>query len=141
MTDVEHYAETASAAQNRPYLATVHSRAAAVRKVLGGAHSACSSILEYLALRHGPTPSASALVYGGVVAAGTILYEAWDTTPAHGAPAPGLICERGILRRLTNDLQTKASEEIRLHQDVLGPHFRKRYANGPFQKPFVRFGL
>lgn len=134
MTYVEHHTANTRVVPNRPYLANIHSYAAALQKFLGGAHSACSSIFAYLAHSHGPTLSASALLYGGVAAAGTVLYESWNDASADGVPASGVFCERGCLRRLTNDLHLKASDELRLHQTVLGRSFGYRYVNDPLPR-------
>lgn len=123
MTYVDHHIANTRVVPNRPYLENIHSYATALPKLLRGAHSACSSLFAYLAHAHGPTLSASALLYGGVAAAGTVLYESWHDKPANEAPASGLFCERGCLRRLTSDLHLKASDELRLHQQVLGRSF------------------
>lgn len=131
MTYVDRHAGNASMTQNPDY----HPLAqfgVALRNLLRGAHSALSSFLAYLANARGPTPSASALVYGGVAAAGTVLYEAWTDTAAVENSSRGLVCERGCLRRFTNALHLKAADEIRLHQDVLGRHFKRRYVGGPW---------
>ena len=141
MTYVEHHTANTRVVPNRPYLANIHSYAAALQKFLGGAHSACSSIFAYLAHSHGPTLSASALLYGGVAAAGTVLYESLNDASADGVPASGVFCERGCLRRLTNDLHLKASDELRLHQTVLGQSFGYRYVNDPLQRNFLRIGI
>jgi len=77
-----------------------------------------SSCLSYLATERGPTASASMLACAGIAAAGTALYEAWVDADAR-RPNPGLICERGCLRRLSNDVRLKAVDEARLHQAVL----------------------
>jgi hypothetical protein len=34
------------------------------------------------------------------------------------------LCERGCLRRLTNNLHVKAADEIRLHQDLFDQRLR-----------------
>jgi hypothetical protein len=77
-----------------------------------------SSCLSYLATERGPTASASMLACAGIAAAGTALYEAWVEADVR-RPNPGLVCERGCLRRLSNDVRLKALDEARLHQAVL----------------------
>ena len=123
-------------AQNRDYLAHVHSSIAAFWNLPLRALAAFSTFLAYIAVARGPTPSASALVYGGTAAVGTILYEAWHADPAAGYPSRGLLCERGCLRRWTNDLRLKAIDEIRLHQDVFHRRFRHAYVAGPMRERF-----
>lgn len=126
MTYVDRQIGNASTVHIRYHLDALFSSAAAVGKFLGEAHSACSSLLAFISHAQGPTHSASALVYGGVAAAGTVLYEAWDDAAEEGRPTRGLICERGCLRRLSKRLHVKATDEIRLHQDVLDRRFRYR---------------
>jgi hypothetical protein len=131
MTDVNHHTGNADIAQNRHYFPHVRSGIAAFRNMLTGAFSALSSFLAYLSIAHGPTPSASALIYGGVAAAGAILYEAWNVDSAVvGYPNRGLLCERGCLRRFANDLHLKAMDELRLHQEMFDRRFKYRYIAG-----------
>jgi hypothetical protein len=96
------------------------------------ASSAVISILAYLAAERGPTSSASVLVVGGLAAAGALLHQAWSTDSSDASP---LLCERGCLRRLTNDLQLKAADELRLHQDLLGRRFNYRHVRAPWGEP------
>jgi hypothetical protein len=77
-----------------------------------------SSCLSYLAAERGPTASASMLACAGIAAAGTALYESWVDADAR-RPNPGLVCERGCLRRLSNDVRLKALDEARLHRAIL----------------------
>ncbi|HVX37756.1 MAG TPA: hypothetical protein VHC71_16215 [Hyphomicrobium sp.] len=125
MTYVDHRLGNADIAQIRGYFPRVRSCIARSRDWGAEAFTALSSFLAYHATERGPTPSASALVYGGIAAAGAVLYEAWNADTADfGRPTQGLLCERGCLRRLTNDLHVKATDEIRLHQDLFDQRLR-----------------
>ena len=125
MTYIDHRLGDADIVQLRGYFPRVRSCLARSRDWGMGAFSALSSFLAYHATERGPTSSASALVYGGIAAAGAVLYEAWNADAADfGRPTRGLLCERGCLRRLTNDLHVKAADEIRLHQDLFDQRLR-----------------
>jgi hypothetical protein len=89
--------------------------------------SALSSFLAYLATERGPTSSASMLIYGGLAAAGAALYDSWSGDLADPERPGGRFCERGCLRRLTSDLQIKAADEVRLHQEMFGRSFGQYY--------------
>ncbi|AGK58130.1 hypothetical protein HYPDE_32283 [Hyphomicrobium denitrificans 1NES1] len=132
MTYVDHHTGNVGIAQNQHYFPHVRSGIAAFRNLLTGAFSALSSFLAYLATAHGPTPSASALIYGGIATAGAIFYEAWNVnSAAAGYPSRGLLCERGCLRRFASDLHLKTLDEIRLHQGMFDRRFKYRYVTGP----------
>jgi hypothetical protein len=90
------------------------------------ASSALISFLAYLAAERGATSSASVLVMGGLAAAGAVLHQAWSPEIDDSGTRP-LFCERGCLRRLMNDLQLKAADELRLHQDIFGRRFNYRH--------------
>lgn len=131
MTYVDHHLGNADIAQLRGYFPRVRSGVAGFENLVMRTFVTLSSFLAYLASERGPTPSASALVYSGIAAAGAVLYQAWNADSADlGHPSHGLLCERGCLRRMTNEFHLKATEEIRLHQDIFGRRFKYRYVAG-----------
>jgi len=91
------------------------------------ASSALISFLGYLSTERGATSSASVLVMGGLAAAGAVLHQAWSLEIDDSNTSRPLLCERGCLRRLINDLQIKAADELRLHQDILGRRLNYRH--------------
>jgi hypothetical protein len=91
------------------------------------ASSALISFLGYLAAERGATSSASVLVTGGLAAAGAALHQAWSTEIDDSNISRPLLCEPGCLRRLMADLQLKAADELRVHQDILGRRLNYRH--------------
>jgi hypothetical protein len=85
-----------------------------------------NSFFTYIAEERGPTSSASLLAYNGIAAAGAVLYEAWYADqPDFDRPRSGLVCDRGCLRRLADELQLKAANELEVHRKI----FRRSFAH------------
>jgi uncharacterized membrane protein YdbT with pleckstrin-like domain len=75
-------------------------------------------LLAYVAEQRGATASASVLTLTALAAFCAIMYRVWTSEIA--ITSQRLIYKQGFLRRVTNELQLKAIEEVRLHQDILG---------------------
>jgi len=120
MTYVDYRLRHDEPSQGLDYIRYLQSGLARSRTLGPDISAAMTSFLAYQAAEHGATPSAAALVYGGLAAAGAAFYDACST-PANAEKYPGRrsLCEQGCFRRLATGFASKAWEEIRLHQDIL----------------------
>ena len=75
-------------------------------------------MLAYATWQRGATASASVLALTAFVAFGAVMHRVWTSEIA--ITSQRLIYKQGFLRRVTSELQLKAIEEVRLHEDNLG---------------------
>ncbi|HVZ05101.1 hypothetical protein [Hyphomicrobium sp.] len=124
MTYVDRPLGNSDALRFRAYFPRARTRIAQAER--WGARSLLGmiSVIAYLSRERGPTSSASLLAYEFLAATGSVLYESWDED-AHHRGRQGLVCERGCLRRMTDNLRLKAADEIRIHQEIFGRQFRR----------------
>lgn len=78
-------------------------------------------VAEVLCVLHGASLIGLLIVLCAVAAFCSILYRPWTTEVA--ITNLRLIYKRGLIQRQTNDLQLRAIEEVRLHQNFWGRMF------------------